>query len=220
MTRGPVVAIDGPAGSGKSTLARRLAETLGVPYLNTGLMYRAVAHRALREGVGEEDAAGLADLAERLRFDLDASLRPAELTIDGEPPGPELASPEVESSVSNVARHPEVRAALRREQQRLSSGGGVVEGRDIGRVVAPNADVKLYLEAEVEERVSRRTSERGSVPDDTARALAERDALDAGTNPFEPAPDAIPLDTTGMGADEVFRAALDLVRGRLGERGR
>jgi cytidylate kinase len=187
--RRPLIAIDGPAGSGKSTLARRLADALGVPYLNTGLMYRALALRALRDGVDVDDAPGLARLARELTFDLDSSLRPPELRIDGLAPGEDLRSLEVESIVSRVARHPEVRAELRREQQRLCEGGGVVEGRDIGTVVARDADVKLFVHAEEEERVARRLDERGpgdpkAGPSKIAQALSDRDALDAKTTPL------------------------------------
>jgi cytidylate kinase len=215
----PVVAIDGPAGSGKSTLARRLAQTLDLPYLNTGLMYRALTLQALRRGFDPGDGPALAGLAEAITFDLNASLKPPELVIDGTAPGPELAAPEVESTVSAVARHPEVRAALRAEQRRLCRGGGVVEGRDIGTVVAPDAEVKIFLGAEEAERIARRTSERRVVPDEVGRALSTRDALDATTNPLEPAKDAVAIDTTAMDAEAVFRTALAIVRSRLGERG-
>lgn len=220
MSRRPLIAIDGPAGSGKSTLARRLAETLDLPYLNTGLMYRALTLEALRTGIDPEDGPALAALVGRLRFDLDATVRPAELVIEGERPDPGLMSPEVESTVSLVARHSEVREALRAEQRRLGEGGGVVEGRDIGTVVAPHADVKIFLQAAETERISRRSRERGAHAEPVGRALSERDALDARTNPLEPAEDAVAIDTTGVEADAVFEEALGLIRARLEDRGR
>jgi cytidylate kinase len=214
-----LIAIDGPAGSGKSTLARRLAEALDLPYLNTGLMYRALALEALRTGVAPEDGPALAALARRMRFDLDTTVRPHELSIEGERPDAGLMSPEVESTVSLVARHPEVREALRTEQRRLSEGGGVVEGRDIGTVVSPDADVKLFLQAAESERISRRSRQRGDRAEPVGRALSERDALDARTNPLEPAEDAVAIDTTGVQADAVFEEALGLIRARLEARG-
>ena len=198
MRRRPLIAIDGPAGSGKSTLARRLAESLGLPYLNTGLMYRALALEALRAEVDPEDGPTLAQLARSITFDLDPSVRPPSLRIHGAEPEADLTSAEVESTVSLVARHPEVRVVLRDEQRRLSERGGVVEGRDIGTVVAPQADVKLYLEAEERERVTRRAGERGARDHRVAAELSARDALDARTNPMEPAEDAVAIDTTSM----------------------
>ena len=210
----PVIAIDGAAGTGKSTLARRLAAELDLPYVNTGLMYRALTLRAYREGVSPDDAETLARLARTLRFDLDSSVRPPELRIDGEPPEPELTSPEVESSVSAVSRHPEVRSVLRSEQRRLAAGGAVMEGRDIGSVVAPDAPLKLFLQAHPEERVGRRTLERDGDPERVARALGTRDREDARTNPFVPASDAIVLDTTELSPDEVAARALELVHER------
>jgi cytidylate kinase len=213
-----VIAIDGPAGSGKSTLARRLAETLELPYLNTGLMYRALTLRALATGVDPDDGSSLAALALEMKFDLDLSLRPPELSVDGRPPDPAVTSPEVESTVSHVARHPEVREVLRAEQRRLAAGGAVVEGRDIGTVVAPAADVKLFLGAEEGERIARRTTERREDVAAVGRRLSRRDALDAGTNPLEPAEDAVAVDTTGMDPDAVYERALSLVRSRIPER--
>jgi cytidylate kinase len=213
-----LIAIDGPAGSGKSTLARRLAATLGVPYLNTGLMYRALTVEARRRDVDPEDGPGLAAIAERLRFDLDWRARPPDLVIDGARPGPEFTDPDVESSVSRVAGHPEVRAVLRAEQRRLCEGGGVVEGRDIGTVVAPDADVKLYLQAAESERIARRTEERTASPEPVGQALTERDALDARTNPLRPAEDATLIETTSMNADAVYETALATIRARLAGR--
>jgi CMP/dCMP kinase len=210
----PVIAIDGAAGSGKSTLAYRLASQLGLPYLNTGLMYRALALRAHRRGVSPDDAGALGRLARAIGFDLDSSVRPPQLTIDGEPPEADLTSPEVESSVSAVARHPEVRAVLRQEQRRLAAGGAVMEGRDIGSVVAPDAPLKLFLEAHPEERVGRRALERVGDPERIAEALGTRDEQDALTNPLVPAPDAVVLDTTELLPDEVARRALALARER------
>ena len=209
-----VIAIDGAAGSGKSTLAHRLAAELGLPYVNTGLMYRALALRAHREGVSPENAPVLERLARGIRFDLDSSVRPPELRIDGEPPDPALTSAEVESSVSAVSRHLEVREVFRQEQRRLAVDGAVMEGRDIGSVVAPDADLKLFLRARSDERVGRRALERDRDPEHVARALGARDRQDARTNPFVPAPDAIVLDTTELSPDEVADKALALVRDR------
>jgi cytidylate kinase len=209
-----VIAIDGAAGSGKSTLAHRLAAELGLPYVNTGLMYRALALRAHREGVSPENAPALERLARGMRFDLDSSVRPPELRIDGEPPDPALTSAEVESSVSAVSRHLEVREVFRREQRRLGLDGAVMEGRDIGSVVAPDADLKLFLRARPDERVGRRALERDKDSEHVARALGARDRQDARTNPFVPAPDAIVLDTTGLTPDEVADEALALARDR------
>lgn len=215
-----IVAIDGPAGSGKSTLARRLAQTLDLPYLNTGLMYRALTLHALQRGVDPDDADGLAALAREITFDLDWRVRPPELTIDGSRASEQLQSADVESRVSRVARHPRVREVLRAEQRRLSERGGVVEGRDIGTVVAPHAHVKLYLQAEQSERISRRTSERPAPTDPVGDALSARDALDSRTNPLRPADDADAIDTTGMTSDQVYERALATIRARLAQHGR
>lgn len=215
-----IVAIDGPAGSGKSTLARRLAQTLDLPYLNTGLMYRALTLQALQRGIDPDDADGLAALAREITFDLDWRVRPPELTIDGSRASEQLQSADVESTVSRVARHPHVREVLRAEQRRLSERGGVVEGRDIGTVVAPHADVKLYLQAAQSERISRRINERSAPAEPLGDALSARDALDARTNPLRPAGDAVAIDTTGMTSDQVYEKALATTRARLAQRGR
>jgi cytidylate kinase len=210
------IAIDGPAGSGKSTLARGLAKALHLPYVNTGLMYRALTRRALDERVDLEDGDALAALARTLTVDLDLTVDPPELLIDGRRPGPELTAPEVEGAVSLVSSHPAVRAVLVEEQRRLGRSGGVMEGRDIGRVVLPDAPVKIYLDAVPVERAERRTEERA-----TGRSLAEelarRDALDSRTNPFVPASDAVRLDTSERTPDETLAEALRLVRERLRE---
>jgi CMP/dCMP kinase len=218
VTRPLVVAIDGPAGVGKSTLARRLAEALGLAYVNTGAMYRALAREALHTGTDVGDGAALAELARTIRFTIDDGSPPS-LLIDGRPTGDDLGAAEVEAVVSLVARHPEVREVLRAEQRRLGSQGAVVEGRDIGTVVFPDADLKVFLEADPVERAARRRAEREAAPE-TAEALARRDALDAVTNPFVPAADAVVVDTSGREADEVFEevmAAAPRLRG--GQRG-
>jgi CMP/dCMP kinase len=214
MDRGLVVAIDGPAGSGKSTLARRLAEELGLPYVNTGLMYRALARRALDSGVDPDDGPGLKELVNGIRFEIDRSGHPPSLLVDGAPPGEEYTAPEVEGSVSAVARHPEVRRAMATRHRELGEKGAVMEGRDIGTVVFPDAAVKIFLDASPTERADRRTREREGTPE-VAEGLARRDSRDARVNPFVPAPDAVHIDTTALDPDQVLHRALDVVRARL-----
>jgi cytidylate kinase len=209
--RGRVIAIDGPAGAGKSTLARGLARHLGTAYVNTGLMYRAVADLALRAGVDPEDGGALARLAEEISFSLGpAGSEEEEVLIEGKPPPASLSTPQVEAVVSRVARHEPLRAVLRRVQRRLGAGGSVMEGRDIGTVVFPDADLKIFLSAQPVVRARRRERERGG-GDAVADAVARRDALDARTNPFVPAPDAHVLDTTALSREEVLAETLRLV---------
>jgi cytidylate kinase len=212
---GLVVAIDGPAGSGKSSLGRRLAEALGIAFLNTGAMYRSLAREALERGTDTSDPQGLASLAGKIRFSIDDSESPPGLRVDRRPPGDDLASPEVESVVSAVARHPEVRAVMRSEQRRLGASGAVIEGRDIGTHVFPDADVKVFLHAEPGERAVRRQTERGTENPALAEALSRRDAQDAKTNPLVPAPDAEVVDTTEKDLDDVFDEVLAMVRSAL-----
>lgn len=213
--RGPVVAIDGPAGAGKSSLGRRLAEALGIAFLNTGAMYRSLAREALDRSVDTSDGSGLAIVAGNLSFSIDRGASPPGLLVDGRPPGDDLASPDVESVVSGVARHPEVRAVMRAEQRRLGLEGAVIEGRDIGTHVFPDADVKVFLHADPGERVVRRQTERGMENPTLAEALRRRDAQDAKTNPLVPAPDAQVVDTTGQDLDDVFNEVLAMVRAAL-----
>lgn len=212
---GPVVAIDGPAGSGKSSLGERLAEALGIAFLNTGAMYRALAREALERGVDTSDATELAVLAREVRFSMDDFSVPPRLLVDGRRPGDDLASPEVESVVSAVARHPEVRSVMRAEQRRLGAGGAVIEGRDIGTHVFPDAEIKVFLHADPRERAVRRQAERGTETSALAEALARRDAQDAKTNPLVPAPDARVVDTTGRDLDDVFDEVVAMVRAAL-----
>ncbi|HEY1331728.1 MAG TPA: (d)CMP kinase [Actinomycetota bacterium] len=207
-----VIAIDGPAGSGKSTLARRLASELGLAYVNTGLMYRALAAAALRAGIGLDDEDALAGAARALTFGLDDG-RPRQLLVGGRQPGPELASAEVEAVVSRVSRHPAVRAVLRAQQRALGAGGAVVEGRDIGTAVFPDAPLKIFLAATTVARTGRRAAERGARDDAVARDLERRDRLDDRTNPLRPAPGAHVLDSTALSRDQVANAALALARG-------
>jgi CMP/dCMP kinase len=199
-----VVAIDGPAGAGKSSVARAVATRLGFTYLDSGAMYRAVALTAGERG---REPAEIADL---LRLELTDGVR-----VDGEDVTEAIRRPEVSEAASRVAADPLVRRAMVAEQRRLLAlGDGVAEARDIGTVVAPDADVKVFLTAEPEERARRRAAELGVDP---AGVLAEqtiRDARDSGRehSPLSPAPDAVMLDTTRLGFDEVVARVVEMVR--------
>ncbi|HEX6264802.1 MAG TPA: (d)CMP kinase [Actinomycetota bacterium] len=206
-----VVAIDGAAGSGKSTLARLLARELRLPYVNTGSMYRALTLAALRGSADVEDGAALARLMDTLEFTL-SSGTDGELLIDGAPPSDDLETADVEASVSTVAKHPPVRSAMRAAQRALGVGGAVMEGRDIGTVVFPDAPLKLFLVAAPGERAGRRVDERGAT--DVAEALHARDRLDARVHPHVPADDAVVIDTSDLGVQGTLRAALDAVASR------
>jgi cytidylate kinase len=210
-----VIAIDGPAGSGKSTLARALALELGLPYIDTGLMYRALALRALQEGIDPEDDETLATAAADLTFELDPGGHPPELLVDGSPPDPALRAEAVEAIVSRVARHVAVRSRLRDEQRRLGSAGAVMEGRDIGSVVFPTATLRVVLEAHPEERATRRAVERDADLPVVGDAIARRDEQDALNVPALE-PDLV-VDTTPLDARSVLEVVLAAARERLRE---
>jgi len=211
MTVPRVVAIDGAAGSGKSTLGRGLARALALPYVNTGLMYRALAAAALRAGVASDDQDRLLELTQGLRFIVRVD-PPGELEVEGYDLEA-LTDVEVESTVSRVASHPIVRAHMRREQRELGeTHGAVMEGRDIASVVFADAPVKLYLQAPPELRARRRVAERARGAEEIEAALHGRDARDAQTNPHEPAPGAVVIDTSELDAGAALVAALEIVR--------
>jgi cytidylate kinase len=207
-----IVAIDGPAGSGKSTVARALAERLGFRYLDTGAMYRALTWLALRDGVALEDGEALARLSREhpVSFAADGGVE-----VAGEDVSERIREAEIDRQVPVVARHPAVREIMRERQRALGSVGDVViEGRDIGSVVAPAAEVKVFLVADPAERARRRGAER---PDEDTEALAadlrardERDAVNT-----QPAHDAVLLDTTELDIDEVVARIVELVETRV-----
>jgi cytidylate kinase len=208
------IAIDGPAGSGKSTVARRVAEALGFSYIDSGAMYRAVALWALRQGIDPTDAHRMEQLA------LAASLRlePGRVFLNGEEVTADLRTPEVSRAASVVATHAGVRRALVAKQRSVAETASVVmEGRDIGTVVFPQADVKIFLDASPEERLRRRQAESADAPPDLARQLADRDRRDRtrAESPLVQAEDAIYLDTTTLNLDEAVDAVLAVIRKRL-----
>jgi cytidylate kinase len=196
-----IVAIDGPAGAGKSTVARLLSERLRFRYLDTGAMYRALTWVALDRGVPLEDGAALGELARAEPVELELGGR---VGIGGEDVTDAIRQARIDRAVSTVARHPEVRAVMRERQRELAErGDAVIEGRDIGTVVAPDAEVKVYLVADTSVRAERRLAERPEIADADALAtdLRLRDERDA--NQMQAAPDAELIDTTHIGIDDV-----------------
>jgi cytidylate kinase len=194
------VAIDGPAGAGKSTVARAVARALTFTYLDTGAMYRAVALASLR---------GL-DAVEALDIQLDDDA----VLLNGEDVTSLIRTPAVSEQASVVARDPAVREAMVAQQRAIIAAGDyVAEGRDIATVVAPDAEVKVYLTATPQERARRRAAELGLDPETVLADLTARDERDTshGRTPLEPAPGAVPLDTTGLTIDEVVDAIVDRV---------
>lgn len=207
-----VIAIDGPAGSGKSTIARRLAARLGLEYLDTGAMYRAVTFAALRRGLDPGDRQDVA----RIVADLELEVAAGAVTVDGVDATIEIRGPEVTRAVSLVAANPDVRDEMVRRQREWARerGGGVMEGRDIGTVVFPDAELKVYLTARPEVRASRRSKEVAELSYETVAAdLARRDALDQGreTSPLAEAEDALVVDTSDRTVDEIVESLVERV---------
>jgi pantoate ligase / CMP/dCMP kinase len=217
--KSPIIAIDGPSGAGKGTVARRVAARLGYRHVDTGAMYRAVAWKALRSSVDPRDEAGVAAIAESAAFDLEGG----RVRIDGDDVSRAIRTPEIDAAAAAVARHPSVRRALVARQRRLGEGGGVVmEGRDIGTAVFPDADVKVYLDASPEERARRRaadpahSSSQGAGLTEVATALAARDRSDStrAASPLAVASDAIVIDTTGVDIDDVVERVMTIVNAK------
>jgi cytidylate kinase len=211
-----VIAIDGPSGAGKGTVARAIAGELGYRHVDSGAMYRAVAWKALRDGAALEDEAAVAALAAVMRIDISGT----GVTVDGIDVTREIRTPEIDRAAAAVARLPRVRSLLVAQQRQMGIDGGIVmEGRDIGTVVFPGADVKLYLDASPDERARRRASDPAhtGVPaavSDVATLLTQRDEQDRtrAASPLYAAADAIVLDTTGKEVNQVVSEVMALIR--------
>jgi CMP/dCMP kinase len=214
-----VVAIDGPAGAGKSTIAKRLASRLGFIYIDTGAMYRAVALWAVRQGIDPGDM----HRAEQLAIAAQIELAPGRIALNGEDVTEAIRMPEVSNGASKIAVIPGVRRAMVAKQREIGERTSVVmEGRDIGTVVFPQADVKVYLDANPDERVRRRYEElkqKGQPvsPQQIAAEMRERDQRDStrADAPLAQAPDAVYLDSTGLDIEQVEEAILRIVRARV-----
>jgi CMP/dCMP kinase len=216
-----IIAIDGPSGAGKGTIARAVAGRLRYHHIDTGAMYRAVAWKALQDGVDLSDEAALARLAAHASLDVgDGQIR-----IDDRDVAAAIRTPEMDMAAAVVARQPKVREALIARQRALGVGGGIVmEGRDIGTVVFPAADVKIFLDASPEERARRRASDpthtagRGSAAlQEVATALAARDRSDRTrtASPLKQADDAVVIDTTGLSIDDAVERVMEVVGAKM-----
>lgn len=214
------VALDGPAGAGKSTVAKRVAKELGLTYVDTGAMYRAITWKALQQGIDPGDADSLAALANQVRIDFRLTDQGQDVFLNGEDITEAIRSQEVTRNVSEVSAVPGVREAMVKIQQEIASRIGVVmDGRDIGTVVLPNADLKIWLTASVEERASRRYQEligKGQAVDFEQLKLdiQRRDEYDSGRehSPMKMAEDAVPVDTTGLNISQVIEKILHICR--------
>jgi cytidylate kinase len=223
----PVIAIDGPAGAGKSTLAAHLARRFGFLNLETGAMYRALALKAIEHDLGFEDEAELLELAAETRIALQPQLEGNVVLLDGVDVSRRVRDKDVTAAASRVSVHPKLRYWMVEQQRMLGASGGVVmEGRDIGTVVFPDAEVKIFLDAAPEVRGNRRYRQGGPgvglgqaevTEEAIIRELKERDARDRNRteSPLRPAEDAVILDSTGMSLDEVLAAAEEIVRTHL-----
>jgi len=218
-----VIAIDGPAGSGKTTLANRLARHLGYFYLDTGEMYRAITWAVVANGVDINDPSAVSDLAQRVKVDVRPPTcqdgRVNDVLVEDQDVTWEIRRPEIESRVSIVAAYPGVRQAMTAKQRRIGLRGQVVmAGRDIGTVVFPDAAVKIYLDASVEERARRRYEETSARGDslsytDILAAMRRRDEIDSTRQvaPLRPAEDAVLINSDGLSSDDVFKKVLTLI---------
>ena len=211
-----IIAIDGPSGAGKGTVAREIARRLNYKHLDTGAMYRAVAWKALHDRLTLENEDAVAALAQRAVLDVG----PSSVVIDGHDVTGAIRTPEIDRAAAATARLPKVRAALVERQRKEGEGGGIVmEGRDIGSVVFPNADVKIYLDASPEERARRRAADpshgisRAAAAADVATEMAARDQSDRtrSTSPLTIPQDAVELNTTGLSIDETVDRVLAIV---------
>jgi cytidylate kinase len=217
--RALIIAIDGPSGAGKGTVSSSLSRTLGYRHIDTGAMYRAVGWKAVHDRLALDDETAIAALAERATLIVEGGL----VSIDGHDVTRAIRTPDMDKTAASVARLPRVRQVLVARQRALGAAGGVVmEGRDIGTVVFPDADVKVYLDASPEERARRRANDAshsgGQVGEAAvAAAIQARDKSDTtrAASPLTLAPDAVRIDTTGLPIDAVVARVLDLVNERL-----
>lgn len=216
-----VIAIDGPSGAGKGTVSRSIAGELGYRHIDTGAMYRAVGWRAQQQGIALDDESRVADVARRAALIVEGG----RVVVDDHDVTSAIRTPEIDKVAASVARLPRVREVLVDRQRALGAQGGVVmEGRDIGTVVFPAADVKVYLDASAEERTRRRMHDSAyagtapAAPSTVAASLAARDKADSTrtVSPLTLAPDAVYIDTTDLPIATVVERVLALVRGRLG----
>jgi CMP/dCMP kinase len=213
-----IIAIDGPSGAGKGTVARAIASALGYRHVDSGAMYRAVGWKSLHDGVALDDEDAVARTSERSRIEMIGT----STAVDGEDVTKAIRTPEIDRAAASVARLPKVRKILVSRQRELGAGGGIVmEGRDIGTVVFPQADVKIYLDASTEERARRRATDPAhsggpAQVADVATLLSERDRQDQTrtASPLYAAPDAAFIDTTDKSVDEVVGEVLEIINQR------
>ena len=214
-----VIAIDGPSGAGKGTVARAVASALDYRHVDSGAMYRAVGWKALQDGVALDDESAVSAVAEHARIDVSN----AAVTVDGRDVTRAIRTPQIDRAAAAVARLPGVRAVLVERQRQMGAGGAIVmEGRDIGTVVFPDADVKVYLDAAPEERARRRANDpaHSGVPtavSEVASLLTERDEQDRtrAASPLYAAPDAVIVDTTGKDVDAVVKDVMRVVDNKV-----